>query len=237
MAPPSTPFVESWLGSHLPGLREITIDEGGGPVSIVLTQDRIVGLAVAEWESLANASGSLAGTYVFNQVFNGVEFTRTDGGGGPSGPGTFDLELVGSLRKALGFASSSQTGSGGYHSGIAPLGQVVPLAANYSAPTRDHQVQLRVYRWGRVVSHRYNGAKLVRLEITLDSEEAQALLDGPLFSSRLQVHCSGPSDTYPALPDFKGVQDVDVYGFPRNPQRWGHRDEYTTVELFGTWRG
>lgn len=226
--PISGPFIESWLYSALDGVRSITIDEGGGPVTLTLSANLPLTDALQDWEDQANAHGSLVGTYTFLSFELGATvFSRGDG---PN----FELELLHSLAAALGFSSATHTGNDNYVSDVTPLGRAEVMAANYSAPTRDHQVRERVYRWGRIATHRFNGSVLVPLEVTLLTSQALLLLDGPLFTSRMRVHQDGLGVVaYPNVPNFDGYLDLDIYGYPSKPRCWGVGDQYSTVRLLG----
>jgi hypothetical protein len=219
---PTAPQIESWFYTGLPSLRQIQLkDSGGGPITFTLSTDNYVEAALADWQGQANVDATLAETYTidWSASTQQVRFAAT---------GNFELTLDGSLPAALGFSSSSHTGASLYASDETPKAIANPININYQPPWPAQETQLRRYRWGRTNARAHHRAMVTTEEITMLTTQADVLLAGPMFASKLRLYpCGFTSGAY-AANNLRGFHDVYPYEIPTaRPE--GSGDNHTTV--------
>lgn len=223
--------VQSFLYASLDGLRKLSISENGSNVyTFTLTQSRTVVDALAEWTSLVNASGDLAGAYLFayNDTTSRVTLGRTDGG-------QFYYMLDGSLSSALGFdynaSLSSQAAS---FTGTAQPGMICnPISVHHDPPEAVVEISKKLRRLGRVNVQTHYGAMVTECEMLVTTAVADVLLAGPMFTGRALVQQDHTeSDAY-SVTETSG--NLDVYGHTvSSVQKIGFNDGHTRIKWIGS---
>ena len=223
--PIAPPQIESYLYSDLPSLRTIRVREGVPWFTFTLPGDMTVSDALTYWAGAATAEAGLAGVYVFSWASSQQVILAC------SVP--CEIDLQGSLPAALGFSVAVLTGAAIYRSDLTPRAIANPVNVDYEPPWAAEETDTRRYRWGRVSSRVHYRTYLTRISVLMRSTQADDLLDGPLFVSRLIAYpCGYVAGLYSAA-NLSGALDVYPYELIET-QRLGSSDSDTIVSLVGS---
>lgn len=221
------PQLESFFYAALTGLETIRVDDSGTVVSLTNTTAVPVQTGspnvLTGWHVDANVSVPLAETYTFSwdSTNQQVSFSAT---------GAFDLYLDGSTSAAFGFSDQYHTGASEYTSDLTPKAICNPLNIDYDAPRAAEETELRMLRWSRAIARKHYRAEVTTLRIMMTSAQADAVLAGPLLTSKMRVLPTGYTSGAYSASNTTGYLDVFPYGIP-NTQKIGSADGHTMVEI------
>ena len=226
------PQIESFFYVGLAGFASVDItDGGGGPFTLTNTTTQPLSEGAPDvltsWHTLANSHGTLQETYNFYWDATNQQVTL-------GATGTFSIDLMASQAAALGFTSASLSGASSYTSDTTPLAICNPLNIEYEAPKAAEETELIARRWCRVIARKHYRAEIVTLRIMMTSTMADAVLAGPLFTSKFRACPTGyTSGAYAGATSPRGYLDVFPYGMPET-QKIGAGDGHTLVTVVGT---
>lgn len=207
---PSAPHLEGYLYDGLAGLRSLRLSEDGGSTwyRLTITGTKLVTSALAEWQTLANTHGSLAGSYVFgwNDVAQNITFARTDGA-----PDAFDLDLEGSLYEALGFSAQTHASAASYVNDLTPGVIGKPVNIEYQAPIPIEDIEAREFRGGRPSFYVHQLAAVTELTVSLEAAMADAMIAAGLFASRFRAWPYGAGGTAYGVGSLRSYFDAQPY--------------------------
>lgn len=202
MSTVTPPQIEAYLYADLKGLNAIQLSENGADFyTLTLTTTAPVQDALAEWQSLANAHGSLSGTYAFAWTGDRIRFARTDGA-----PDNFWLNLPRSVHDALGFSSQAYSGAASYDGESPPTYISLPSGIDYDAPAAVEDVLAREGRDGRPVVYVHQHGQIVRLTVY---GGAQAVAAIEAQAPRVRAWPPKASGAY-TLANLRGYFDLDI---------------------------
>jgi len=171
-------------------------DAGGGPVSLVLPAPALLDDALSEWETQANASGTLSETYTFSRSGRAITIAAT---------GVFDYELVGDLSTALGMPDND-SGSDSY-TGSEASAYWQALAIDCAPFELSERVELEEFRHGRVESHVFGNHDLMRFVLYLDADTQSTLPRSYCAAGKVRVWQDTSVATAYALENEAGYVD------------------------------
>jgi len=218
--------MQQYLYAAVDGLRKLSLSENGSNVyTFTLTSSKTVTDALAEWTSLANASGDLSGTYLFvyDDSTSLVTLGRTDGG-------QFYYRFEGSLATALGFGYTADLSPQAisFTSSRHPAAICNPISITHDPPEAAVEVSKKMRRLGRASMQTHYGAMVTECEALFTSAIADVLLSGPMFNARAllqQDHTE--TDSY-SVTDTTG--NLDTYGHTISKvERLGYNEGHTRV--------
>lgn len=219
--------LEAYLhASELGSTSRLDITENGSAVvTLSLTTTAPAVAALAEWQSLANASGDLSGTYVFSysDTTSRVTLARTDGG-------TFGFRWKGALNKLLGFTHTGSLSSlGTTHTGdLQPLAIVNPIGLTHDSPTAAVEVSKRFHRHGKAAIHAHYRAMIALCQCVMETTMADTVMGGPIFAQRVRMWQPDDVNPYSAT-NVDGY--LDGYGHDvESIKKIGYKDNLTTVK-------
>ena len=217
--------LEAYLhASALAGTSKLDITENGADVfTFALTTTAPAVTALAEWQALANASGDLAGTYAFSysDTTGRVTLARSDG--------TFGFRWKAALNLMMGFTHTGAISSlAASHTGdIQPLAIVNPIGLSHDSPQTSAEVSKRFHRHGKASVHAHYQAMFTRAECVMQTTQADVVLGGPIFISRVRMWQPGDVAAYSAT-NVDGY--LDGYGHEIEAiKKMGYNDNMTSV--------
>ena len=223
--------IENYVYHHIDGLRKLSISENGTNVyTFTITATKTITAALAEWTSLVNASGDLSGTYLFtySDSTSRVTLGRTDGG-------QFYYRLDGSLCAALGFTYNASLSSqaAAFAGTLQPAAICNPLSLHHDPPEASVEISKKIRRLGRTNVQTHYKASIVKCEALLLTEVADALFNGPMFSSRAKLMQDSASATGYSVTAPTGY--LDTYGHTIDTiSKIGYNDGHTRVRWIAT---
>ena len=223
--------IEGYVYHHIDGLRKLSISENGSDIyTFTITSTKTITEALAEWTSLANASSDLSGTYLFahNDATNRVVLARIDGG-------QFYYRLDGSLSNALGFTYDANLSSqAALFTGTTQPGSICnPVSLHHAPPEASVEISKKIRRLGRTNLQTHYSASIVKCEALITTEQADTLLQGPLFSSRAKLFQDHTSSTAYSATATTG--NLDTYGHTIDSiQKIGYNDGHTRIRWIAT---
>lgn len=147
--------------------------------------------------------------------------------------GNFDITFDGSLAAALGFSQSTYTGVTDISSDLVPLAFMSPLGITYDAPWPAQEAELRKYRWGRVSARVHHRAMITTVSVLMTATQAETLLGGPLFTSKVRLYPHGYTSGAYAADNLRGYLDVYPYEVTE-VKSLGADDVHTQVTFVGS---
>ncbi len=227
------PQLEAVFYNGLRGVRTISLkDSGAVEVDLTLSASAPVSDALLDWQTQANASGDLNGTYTF-QWLPGVQkisFLCSE---------TFNLTLWDSLPTALGYSSPTHSGSSSYASDLTPRAVANVIGIDYDVHWPMRETNLARRRFGRAIGRAHFRAMSTVLRITMESAQALELMAGPMFAGAVRAYPTGyTSGPYSGAPggDLRGYHQVYSLEITRG-RPYGSEDSLTDVEVVAAVEG
>lgn len=215
-------WIERFLYASLPGERTISLtDSGGGPVSFTIATTATVTNALADLEAQANADATLAGTYTFTLDATGAGVTLACGE-------TFTVSFSESMHKALGFGSTSYSGSASYSSDVVARAWM-RIHFERDAYGVAERVSLREWRHGRHDAMVHHYARTAECRFWAASADYDVARESGLFDGKLRLHPSSSSNAY-GFADLDGYHDLNPYEHQRLGTT-GQDEGYVHIEL------
>ena len=222
-----TPMVQGYFYHSLDGFRSIKVSENGSDwYTLTLGASVIVSDALTAWQTLANAHGSLSGTYAFSWSAGVATFL---------GSGALHLELMHDLDTALGFASATMSGATTYSGSLSPYA-LNPIGITYDAPRPLEEVKSKAYRYERQTYLAHHYANETTIEVFCTSAHAEIMLASGLFAGRIRVYCDATAASAYSVTNLTGY--LDVYPFSiEQVETMGVAAGHSKIKILATLEG
>lgn len=226
--------IEAWImeGPLSPEPYKVTVREGAGTTFTLAGSGAYVGATFRSWISTIQSQmiAAIGSPATCGIDANGLFFFSNNT--------STTYTVSESLRRFLGFASTSFTGSGTQTAANKGQGHLDVWGIKVNAPRPIEEVSFREYRHGRALAFTGNYGDVSRVEVFLDAADLDTLLAGPLLSAgRVRLYpdyaVTGIDDPFEAdIPGgYVDVTPLEVV----NVQRFGLDDSQAIVAVECAW--
>lgn len=206
--------IEAWLwasgdASVFDATATLSITDAGGTDTFTLSGPALATDALSEWQTLINASGTLADTYTVGWLVSGesvaVEFDNDNSN-------NFTLAFAGNLHTVLGFSSASNTGADNYRSDEIPLVRFDAVRVSTQPPESGGDVNLREYAHGRARVIAFGAVDVFQFRVWVRAGHTAAFFASCCVAGKVRVYCDSSNGSAYAADNLSGYVDGYVLG-------------------------
>lgn len=207
---PSRGDIYATIYHGINAVNRLSVDEGGGAVTVLLSSDVTYDGVAAAWQAALNGAGGLSNTYTVGYDSDlGLQLTSDV---------SVDWEWLDGAAAFYGFSSATESSSTTHNADLVPEGAIAGVTMACAPVKTGEQTRIASYRHGRVIATGYGRHSLWDVDAIMSEAQIETLQGGYCSGGTLRVYQSDDTNAYSSTnPD--GYIEGAVYGISKPQPR------------------